>query len=65
MSALADSYVGLIRRRFLPIGCSWCVSGNASVSVARRGVIVTCRDLPTAILFKKFGGVVRWCDDTG
>ena len=37
---------GLICSRLLPDVCSYCVSRKASVKVARRGLIVACRDLP-------------------
>ena len=36
----------LIFRCLLPDVCSRCVSRNASVSVAQRGLIVACRKLP-------------------
>ena len=43
-------------RRFLPDVCSYRVSPNVSVSVDRRVVIVSCRDLPiTLFSFKRLG----------
>ena len=46
----------LIRKRLLFGVCSCFVSRNASVSVARRGLIVACRDLPVQ-LFSNFWGL--------
>ena len=48
---------GLIRRRLLPDVCSCCVSRNASVSVAWRGLIVACRDLHINCFFSIFWGL--------
>ena len=50
---------GFILRRLLSDVCSY-VSRNASVSVARRGLIVACRDFPSPVfvlglvILKKF-----------
>ena len=44
----------LIRMRFSPDVCSYCVSRNTSISVARRDVIVACRDLSSYIFFQTF-----------
>ena len=50
--------LGLIRKRlFLPDVCSCCVSRNASVSVARRELIVACRNLPITFCVSNFWGI--------
>ena len=49
---------GLIHRRLLPGVCSCCVSRNASVSEARKGLIVTCRDLPITCFLSNISGLV-------
>ena len=44
----------LIRRRLFPDVCTYCVSRNESVSLARRGLCVACRDLPITFFLSKF-----------
>ena len=46
--------VSLIHRRLLPHVCSYCVFLNASVSVARRGLLVACHDLLIIIFLSNF-----------
>ena len=45
---------GLRRRRLLPDVCSCCVSRNASVSMAYRGLIVASRELPITCFLSNF-----------
>ena len=42
---------------FLPDVCSCCVSRNASVNVARRELIVACRNLPITFCVSNFWGI--------
>ena len=44
-----------IRRRLLPDVCSYSVFPNSSISVVRKGLPVTCRDLFN--LFSNFWGL--------
>ena len=49
------SQVRVCRRLILDVCCQ-CVSRSASVSVARGGMLVACRDLPiTYLSFRKSG----------
>ena len=48
----------LIHRHLLPeVVCSCCVSRNVSKSVARRRLIVACRDLPITCFLSNFWGL--------
>ena len=45
----------LIQWRLLPNVCSVCISRNALESVARRGLLIACRNCPSPFSFKFLG----------
>ena len=52
--ALASYYIGLLLHTLLHDICSYCVSRDASVNAARKGLLVAFRDLATTIFLPNF-----------